>query len=84
MQELEQYSKLKANLTRSAPTFNGTSDFDTFTASFHEFLSELPYCPEPMRRSLLRGACQGIAQEYLGTIPAVATLPYESILAALQ
>ena len=84
MQELEQYSKLKANLARSAPTFDGTSDFDMFVTNFHEFLSELPYCPDAVRRSLLRGACKGVASKYLGTVPAVATLPYEAIMASLQ
>ena len=84
MQELEQYSKLKANLAQSASTFDGTLDFDVFVTNFHEFLLELPYCPDAVRCSLLKGACKGVASEYLGTVPAVATLPYKAIMASLQ
>ena len=37
-----------------------------------------------MRKALLKSACKGVAQEFIGCIPAVATLSYNDLLSALQ
>ena len=60
--------------------FDGKSDFDIFVAALHEYLQDLPYITKPLRKSILKSACKGTAQEYLATIPALASQTFESML----
>ena len=78
--QLEQYAKLKANLIRGAPTYDRSSDFGVFIAGIHEYLQELPYITEPLRKSVLKSACRGVAQEYLATIPALASQSFDNLV----
>ena len=83
LRALETYSKLKDNLVRGAPIFNRNSDFESYTAAIFEYLAELPYITEPLRKSVLKSSCTGIAQEYLSTIPALASHSFDSLLSLL-
>ena len=39
LNELANFTKLKGDLLRGAPTFNGKGDFDVFLSEFHEYLN---------------------------------------------
>ena len=41
-------------------------------ANLHEYLADLPYITEHLKKAILKSSLKGVAQEYLATIPTLA------------
>ena len=84
MKQLATYSKLRCDLLKAAPQFNGWTDFDAFFQEFENFVSEQAYMTEDIRRALLKGACTQAAREYLGSMANSHTFTYDQLAFVLR
>ena len=53
-------------------------------ANLHEYLADLPYITEHLKKAILKSSLKGVAQEYLATIPTLAAQTFENVLVYLH